>query len=260
MMTSSAKISGAGCATNPRRVYLMNPIQIREGRPEDPFPQIGPSLMCADQGNLRQETIDLDRAGVDFFHFDIMDGNFVANLAMSPDMIQALRAATKKPFDVHLMLARPEPYIGRLASSGADSITIHAETGGDLAGAVQCIRQAGVKAGVALNPGTPVSVVEPLLGQLDIVCLMAVEPGFAGQKFIEAILPKIDELAAKIRKADTATRIEMDGNISLERIPDLRRRGASMFVAGTSLLFKPRVSFEDTMRKVRACLDSENTE
>lgn len=238
----------------------MNLIQKSEGKPRDLSPQIGPSLMCADQGNLRQETIDLDRAGVDFFHFDIMDGNFVTNLAMSPDMIQALRPATKKPFDVHLMLARPEPYIGRFASSGADSITIHAEIEADLAGAVQCIRQAGVKAGVALNPGTPVSVVEPLLGQLDLVCLMAVDPGFAGQKFIESILPKIDELAAKIRRAGTATRIEMDGNISLERIPDLRRRGASMFVAGTSLLFKPGVSFEDTMKKVRACLDSENRE
>lgn len=222
-------------------------------------PQIGPSLMCADQGNLRQETIELDRAGVDFFHFDIMDGTFVANLAMSPDIMKALRAATRKPFDVHLMLARPEPYINRFASSGADSITVHAEAEGDLATILQSIRQAGVKAGVALNPGTPVSVVEPMLGELDVVCLMAVEPGFSGQKFIESILPKIDELAVKIRRTGTATRIEMDGNISLDRIPDLRRRGASMFVAGTSLLFKPGVSFEKTMRKVRACLDSEKT-
>jgi hypothetical protein len=162
----------------------MNPIQLREGMPEDPSPQIGPSLMCADQGNLRQETIDLDRAGVDFFHFDIMDGNFVANLAMSPDMIQALRAATKKPFDVHLMLAKPEPYIGRFASSGADSITIHAEAGG------------GFGRSRAMHPPS-----------------------------------------------------RCEGG-----------RGASMFVAGTFLLFKPGVSFEDTVRMVRACLDSENTE
>lgn len=215
--------------------------------------------MCADQGNLRQQVLELDASGVDFFHFDIMDGHFVSNLAMSPDMVKSLRGVTKRPFDVHLMLVQPDRYINRFADSGADSITVHAEANIDLSTAIQNIRHRGVKAGIALNPRTPVSIVESLLDQLDLVCLMSVEPGFAGQKFIESVLPKIDQLSGLIQKAGVTTRIEMDGNISLERIPDLMKRGASMFVAGTSILFRPDTSFAEAMGRARDCFNLETT-
>ncbi|MDD5198486.1 MAG: ribulose-phosphate 3-epimerase [Terrimicrobiaceae bacterium] len=219
-------------------------------------PEISPSLMCANQGNLRQDVIELDRAGVDSFHFDIMDGNFVPNFAMSPDMMKAVRGATRKPFDAHLMMLHPERYIARFADCGADSITVHAEAAEDLGAILRQIRELNRKSGVAINPGTPVSALEPFIHDVDLVCVMSVEPGFAGQKFIESVLPKIDQLASLISETGASAGIQVDGNISLERIPDLVRRGASMFVGGTSAIFLSDANLTEAVRRVRALFAS----
>jgi len=219
-------------------------------------PNIGPSLMCADQGNLRQAVIELASAGVDFFHIDVMDGNFVPNFAMSPDTIRALRQVTELPFDVHLMLSDPSRYLDRFIGAGADSITIHAEATRDLGEILKRIHELGGKAGVAINPGTPVSILEPVLPDLDLVCVMAVEPGFSGQKFIESVLPKIPMLKELISQVPNPVRIQVDGNVSYERIPQLLRLGATELVCGTSALFRPSSTLSEDVSRLRAFIES----
>jgi len=211
--------------------------------------------MCADQGNLRAAVIELDRAGVDYFHFDVMDGSFVPNFALSSDTMKALRAATKKPFDAHLMVLHPERHLERFIAAGADSVTVHAETAADLRGVVAAIRKSGRQAGVAINPGTPVSALEPVICSVDLVCVMSVEPGFAGQDFIEPVMAKLDALAALILATGSRARIQVDGNVSPRRIPELLARGASLLVGGTSAIFRPGAVPADEAGRVRRALD-----
>jgi ribulose-phosphate 3-epimerase len=200
--------------------------------------------------------IELDRAGVDYFHFDVMDGSFVPNFALSSDTMQALRAATKKPFDAHLMVLRPERHLDRFIAAGADGITVHAEAAADLRGVVAAIQKSGRKAGVAINPGTPVSILEPVIRDLDLVCVMSVEPGFAGQDFIEPVMPKLDALAALILATASRARIQVDGNVGPRRIPELLARGASLLVGGTSAIFRPGAVPADEASRVRRALDA----
>ncbi len=184
--------------------------------------ELGASLMCADQGNLRGAVAELDRAGIDYFHFDVMDGRFVPNFALGGDTVQSLRPASRRPFDAHLMIARPGRHLDRFIAAGADWISVHVEAARDtdeLKALARATRRAGREAGAALNPATPVSALAPVLGEIDFVCLMAVEPGFAGQKFIAAVLPKIDELAALIRSTGAPFRIQVDGNVSPGKDP-----------------------------------------
>jgi ribulose-phosphate 3-epimerase len=216
--------------------------------------ELGASLMCADQGDLRRVVVDLDRAGIDFFHFDVMDGSFVRNFALGADQMRALRPATRRPFDAHLMVVHPERHIAAFAAAGADSITIHAEAAADLAVAVEAIRKTGRKAGAAINPATPVSVLAPAIRALDLVCVMTVEPGFAGQSFIESVLPKLDELAALIRSTGSRARIQVDGAVGLSRIPALLDRGASLLVGGTSAIFHAGATPADEVVRVRGAL------
>lgn len=210
--------------------------------------------MCADQRDLRGAVIALDRAGIDYFHFDIMDGEFVPNIALSSVQMREVRSATTRPFDAHLMLLHPEPCIGDFIAAGADSITIHAEAAADLPRAVESIRKSGRKAGVAINPGTPVSILKPVIRSIDLVCVMSVEPGFAGQKFIEPVLPKLDDLAAMILAAGSHARIQVDGNVSLRRIPELIDRGASLLVGGTAAIFHPGAAPADEVVRVRRAI------
>jgi ribulose-phosphate 3-epimerase len=216
--------------------------------------ELGASLMCADQGRLREAVVDLDRAGIDYFHFDVMDGTFVRNFALGADQMRALRTATGKPFDAHLMVVHPERHVAAFAAAGADSITIHAEAAADLPAVVGLIRETGRNAGVAVNPGTPVSVLAPVIRALDRVCVMTVEPGFAGQPFIESVLPKLDELAALIRSTGSRARIQVDGAVGLSRIPALLERGASLLVGGTSAIFRPGASPAAEVARVRGAL------
>jgi len=217
---------------------------------------LGASLMCADQGNLRGAVRELDRAGVDYFHFDVMDGSFVPNFALSSDTVRALRGDTRKPFDVHLMVRHPERHLDRFVAAGADSITVHAEAAADLPGVVDRIRRAGRQSGVAINPGTPVAVLEPVIRALDLVCLMSVEPGFAGQAFVEPVMAKLDALATLILVAGARARIQVDGNVGLPRIPDLLERGASLLVGGTSAIFRPGAAPAEEAGRVRRAIDA----
>ena len=220
--------------------------------------ELGASLMCADQGNLRSAVLELDRAGIDYFHFDVMDGRFVPNFALGPDAIQSLRADSRRPFDAHLMIAEPERHLARFLAAGADSISVHVEAVRDLAAAAKTIRAAGRRAGAALSPATPVAALAPAIRELDLVCVMAVEPGFAGQKFLPAVLPKLDALRALILTSGSKARIQVDGNVSPERIPELLARGVSLLVGGTSAIFRPGAVLGNEVaarrREIDACL------
>ncbi|SDM25293.1 ribulose-phosphate 3-epimerase [Sediminibacillus halophilus] len=205
---------------------------------------IGPSLMCADMGTLRDTVKRLDQAPVDFFHFDIMDGSFVPNFTMGPDMINNLRPHTNKLFDAHLMIEEPERYIDLFADAGCDMISVHAEATIHLQRTLQKIKKQGLKAGVALNPATPLNCLEYVWDTVDYIVVMTVNPGFAGQKFIPMTLKKISMLNELIRESGRNIDIQVDGNISYEIIPEVLERGAEMLVCGTSCLFRKNETLE----------------
>ncbi|NOU94058.1 ribulose-phosphate 3-epimerase [Paenibacillus sp. LMG 31456] len=212
---------------------------------------IGPSLMCADLGYLVESVQILNRGNVDFFHFDIMDGSFVPNFSMGPDMLKRLRPQTSIPFDVHLMVEEPERFIDLFVDAGADMISVHAESKLHLQRVLQSIRNRNLKAGVALNPSTPLCMLDYVLDSVDYVCLMTVNPGFAGQKFIPSTLGKIADLRHKINAANLDISIQVDGNISLANIPLVVEKGADMLVCGTSSLFLPDVKLEQAVVDLR---------
>ncbi|GGD80078.1 ribulose-phosphate 3-epimerase [Paenibacillus nasutitermitis] len=217
--------------------------------------KIGPSLMCADLGRLLENIHLLDQAEVDFYHFDIMDGNFVPNIALGPDLLRALRPHTDKPFDAHLMVEEPERFIELIAEAGADMISIHSESKVHLQRALQRIRSYGLKAGVALNPSTPLCMLDYVMDCMDYVCVMTVNPGFAGQKFIPSTLRKIKDLRQKIDRENPDISIEVDGNISNAIIPEVISNGAEMLVCGTSSIFIPGQPLEHSVRQVKALIE-----
>lgn len=217
---------------------------------------IGPSLMCADMGLLRETTARLDSADVDFFHFDIMDGTFVPNFTMGPDMVKSLRPVTDKPFDVHLMVNQPEDHIDLFADAGADMISIHAEATLHLQGVLAKIKKRGLKAGVAVNPATPIDCLRYVLDVTDFVTIMTVNPGFAGQTFIPATYGKITDVLTMIKNSEYDIKIEVDGNIGPKTIPHVLQNGASMLVCGTSSIFKRDDSLENNVKNLRAFLDT----
>ncbi|SDK01122.1 ribulose-phosphate 3-epimerase [Sediminibacillus albus] len=212
---------------------------------------IGPSLMCADMGTLQNTVKRLDEANVDFFHFDIMDGKFVPNFTMGPDMIKSLRAHTNKLFDAHLMIEEPERYIDLFADAGCDMISVHAEAATHLQRTLQKIKNRGLRAGVALNPATPLNCLEYVWDTVDYIVLMTVNPGFAGQKFIPMTLKKITLLKNLIEDSGRNIDIQVDGNISYEVIPQVLERGAEMLVCGTSCLFRKEESLEHATSNLR---------
>lgn len=197
--------------------------------------QLYPSMMCADYSNLGEEVRALDAAGADSFHCDVMDGSFVPNMTMGLMDIKAVRANTEKPLDVHLMIEDPLNKLGLFAEAGADIIYIHPESERFVAKALLAIRDAGCKPGLAIDPDTPVAAIEDLLPIVDYVMVMTVNPGFAGQSFLEFTLPKIARLAELKREHDFT--LVIDGACSPERIKQLSAMGADAFVLGTSALF-----------------------
>ncbi|MFC5702701.1 ribulose-phosphate 3-epimerase [Cohnella faecalis] len=216
---------------------------------------IGPSLMCADLGRLIENIHQLDSAEVDFYHFDIMDGNFVPNITLGPDLIRSLRPYSNKPFDAHLMVEEPERFIDPIAKAGANMISVHAESKVHLERALQQIRSHGLKAGVALNPSTPLCELDYIMDSLDYVCLMTVNPGFAGQKFIPRTLRKIKDLKAKFEQEGLDISIEVDGNISNAIIPEVIKNGADMLVCGTSSIFIPKEPLEYSVAQVKQLIN-----
>jgi len=197
--------------------------------------KIAPSILSADFTKLGEEIEAVEKAGADYIHIDVMDGHFVPNITVGPMIVKAAREVTDLPLDVHLMIENPERYIDDFVTAGSDLITAHAETVTHLHRILRVIRDAGVKAGVSLNPATPLSSIEHVLNNLDMVVLMTVNPGFGGQSFIPEVLPKIEELKRMIDQKDMEIDIEVDGGINVENIAKIARAGANIFVAGNAI-------------------------
>jgi len=196
---------------------------------------IAPSILSADFSRLGEEIAAVEAAGADWIHIDVMDGHFVPNITIGPAVVASLRKVTRLPFDVHLMIENPERYIDDFARAGADWITVHVEAARHLHRTVSLIRERGLKAGVSLNPATPLSLVEPILADADLLLLMTVNPGFGGQKFIERSIPRIAEAREMIRTLAPEVLLEVDGGVSLKNIRTIADAGAQILVAGSAV-------------------------
>ena len=197
--------------------------------------KIAPSILSADFARLGEEVEAIATAGADYIHVDVMDGHFVPNITIGPLVVDGLRKVTNKPFDVHLMIENPDLYIPEFARAGSDIITVHQEAVPHLHRTVQLIKSLDKKAGVSINPATPVNTLESILDELDLVLVMSVNPGFGGQSFIESCLPKIAALRKMIDARGLAVELEVDGGVKADNINRIAEAGADVFVAGSAV-------------------------
>ena len=201
--------------------------------------KIAPSILSADFARLGDEVRAVAAAGADYIHVDVMDGHFVPNITIGPLVVDAVRKVTDLPLDVHLMIENPDRYIPDFARAGADIIVVHAEASHHLHRTIQLIKSLGKKAGVSLNPATPLQVLDYIVEDLDLVLLMTVNPGFGGQSFIEACIPKIHDLRAMLDKRGLETELEVDGGVKVDNIARIAHAGADVFVAGSAVFNSP---------------------
>ena len=197
--------------------------------------KISPSILSADFSCLGEDVLAVDRAGADYIHIDVMDGHFVPNITIGPLVVDALRKVTNKPLDVHLMIENPDLYIADFAKAGADIITVHQEAVPHLHRTLQLIKSFGKKAGVSLNPSTPVETLDVILDELDLVLIMSVNPGFGGQSFIPSALDKISALRQRITERGLSTELEVDGGVNIDNIRAGVDAGADVLVAGSAV-------------------------
>lgn len=200
--------------------------------------KIAPSILSANFAKLQEEVKEVEKAGADLIHIDVMDGHFVPNITMGPIVVEALRPVTNLPLDVHLMIENPDSYIEAFAKAGADWISVHVEACRHLHRTIQLIRSVGAKPGVVLNPHTPIESIQHILEDVDFVLLMTVNPGFGGQKFISNVVSKIEALSNLIKERGLNVEIEIDGGINEETIVPCAKAGATIFVAGSAIYNK----------------------
>ncbi len=215
--------------------------------------KLAPSILSADFGRLGEQVAEATKAGADYIHVDVMDGHFVPNITIGAPVVAAIRHWTNLPLDVHLMIEAPEHQISQFADAGADIITVHIEACPHIHRVVQIIKELGVKAGVALNPGTPIDAVNGVLSSLDLVLVMTVNPGFGGQAFIEDMVDKVARLRAELDRRNLAAELEVDGGINAEVAPRVVRAGAKVLVAGAAV-FNSDQTVKEALEKIRASL------
>jgi len=220
---------------------------------ESPKIKLAPSILSADFSRLGEQVAEATEAGADYIHIDVMDGHFVPQITIGAPVVAAIRRWTNLPLDVHLMIEAPERQINQFADAGADIITVHIEACPNIHQIVQMIKEAEVKAGVSLNPGTPIDVLKEVLSSLDLVLIMTVNPGFGGQAFIEDTLDKVVRLRVELDRRSLAAELEVDGGINAEIAPRVVRAGARVLVAG-SAVFHSGQTVKETLAKIRASL------
>lgn len=214
--------------------------------------QIAPSILSADFSRLGEEIRAVEKAGADLIHVDVMDGHYVPNITIGPGVVASLRKTTSLPFDVHLMIEEPDRYIDAFVEAGSDIVTVHAEAVIHLHRTVHYIKGKGIRAGVSLNPSTPLSCIEEILPDIDVLLIMTVNPGFGGQKFIPGTLPKIRKARERAGSLGLGLAIEVDGGVTTENIGSLAEAGADIFVAGAAVFGSP--SYADTIGKMKGIL------
>jgi len=215
--------------------------------------KLAPSILSADFSRLGEQVAEATKAGADYIHIDVMDGRFVPQITIGAPVVATIRKWTNLPLDVHLMIEAPESQINQFVDAGADIITVHIEACSHIHRVVQTIKEAGVKAGVSLNPGTPIDTLMEVLPSLDLVLVMTVNPGFGGQVFIEAMLDKVARLRAELDRKSLATELEVDGGINAEVAPKVVRAGARVLVAGAAV-FDSGQTIGEALGKIRASL------
>ena len=211
--------------------------------------KVAPSILSADFSRLGQEMAAVEKAGADLIHIDVMDGHFVPNITMGPLVVKAVRRSTSFPLDVHLMIADPDRYLEEFAEAGADILTVHVEACRHLNRTLQRIKDLKIRPGVSLNPATPLSSLEEVLDEVDLVLIMSVNPGFGGQRFIPGVLPKLRKLQQLLESRGLTPEIEVDGGVNVHNSGEIARAGATILVAGTAV-FGSR-SYQETIAFLR---------